>query len=150
MKDKLKYIMLLIVLLVFMALYMPPSIRLYARNATIRQQQGKLAEELEVKIQDYPYESSFPIGYFVSALQPGMTLNEVHAIVKGYKEIYQCFGFAELYYYYSSDEEESIAFMISYDENKKFVDLRGIDYASAPSHSSEGEPVACSPGLLSE
>ena len=146
MIDKTLRVILLLVIVGIIGLFMYPSLRILAREFTLKPQQEKLATALGVKIQDYPYEHDFPAGYFYNVLKPGMTLREVHAIVKGYKEVYHCFGFSELYYYFSGDEDKAVVFMLTYDNDGKFVDLRGND----PFSSSFGVGSECSVGLLGE
>lgn len=76
-------------------------------------QQRKLAESLGVEIADYPASYAFPAGYFHEILQPGMTLNEVHTIVKGYINVYNC-GYKEVYYYFSNNDNRAIRFEVIY------------------------------------
>jgi len=56
----------------------------------------ELASELGVRISDYPYEKSFPVGYFYTVLKPGMTIEEVHKIVRSYKQVLRCKSYSEI------------------------------------------------------
>lgn len=146
MVEKTFRVVLLLIIAGIISLCMYPSLRNFKRGFVLKPQQEKLATRLEVKIQDYPYEHDFPAGYFNAILKPGMTLSDVHALVKGYKEVYQCFGWGELYYYFSGDEEKAVVFLLTYDNAGKFVDLRGGD----PFGDSFGVWPGCSMGLLGE
>ena len=149
MKRKYLVTASLIILLGLITMCSLPSIRINLKYAMLRPQQKELAKEFGVNIQDYPYEASFPVGYFDSKLKPGMTIDEVHEIVKEYVGVFRCFhDFAELYFYYSLDEDKEIDFFIFYDTERNFRELKSIEilYNTA----SSGGPVACSPGLLSE
>lgn len=73
---------------------------LLSGNLQVRIQQEKLARTLDVRIDDYPYPYSFPSGYFYSILKPGMTMEEVHQLIKGYKKILNCHNVSEIYYFY--------------------------------------------------
>ena len=148
MKGKYIVVILLIAILVLITICMVPGIRLNFKYAMLRPQQEELAKELGVNIQDYRYEASFPVGYFDSILEPGMTIDEVHERVKGYEEVFRCFhDSAELYYYYSLDEAKAIDFFIFYDTERIFMELKSIEMFNNNTASSGG-PVACSPGLL--
>lgn len=92
-----------------------------------KQYQEPLADKLGIKIDDYSYQSVFPIGYFYVTLKQGMPLDEVHAIVRGYKKVYNCFGTDEIYYYFSDKDDEALRFEIRYDDQLKFETMRGED-----------------------
>ena len=108
-------------------------------------QQEALAEEIKVNISDYSYEYVFPVGYFETVLKPGMSLEEVHRIVIGYEEVFNCYQDLELYYYFSSDDHKAIRMLIIYDEHKKYTEIQGEE---------PGSPTifvtGCSPGLLDD
>jgi hypothetical protein len=106
--------------------------------------QKELAIELGVEIQDYPYLHSFPSGYFHTVLKPGMTISEVHEIVRGYKKVLHCEDWAEVYYYFSTELEHAKRFMISYDEGK-FNRFQGEDDDSRTIWTD-----GCLPGLIEE
>lgn len=112
---------------------------------TRHKQQEKLANSLGVQIEDYPYPSSFPNGYFYIKLQSGMTINEIHAIVQGYENVYHCGDYSEIYYYYSQEDNKALRFELLYDEQGRFKQLRGEDDDSRTIRT-EG----CMPGLIDE
>ncbi len=78
-------------------------------------QQRKLAENLGVQMNDYAASYAFPVGYFHEILKPGMTLEEIHKLVKGYASVYSC-GYSEVYYYFSKNDSRAIRFEINYDQ----------------------------------
>jgi hypothetical protein len=150
MKRNYLIIASLIILLGFITMCSLPTIRINLKYARLRPQQEKLAEELGIKIQDYPNERSFPVGYFDTILEPGMTIYEVHKIVKGYVGVFRCFNdSAEHYYYYSLEEDKEIDFFIFFDTERNFMELKSIEPLNNKTVSSGG-PVACFPGLLNE
>ena len=144
--EKIIRAILLLFLLGIVGIFFYPSFRIIKRDLELKPQQEKLAKSLGVNIQDYPYSHDFPSGYFFSALKPGMTIREVHAIVKGYKEVYRCFGYTELYYYFSGDVRKAVVFLLTYNKSGKFIDLTGND----PFSNSFGVGSECSIGLLEE
>ena len=95
--------------------------------------QDKLAIEMGVKIADFPYEKSFPASYFNEVLKPGMTIGEVHRIIKGYEKAYRCrspletYYYREVYYYYSTEDTKALRFQIFYDKQEKYTRLEGED-----------------------
>lgn len=124
-----------------------PTINDQISYSRLRPQQEKLAQEFGVKIQDYPYEVSFPVGYFDNVLIPGMTVEEVHGLIKGYVKVFRCFNnSAELYYYYSLDEDKGVDFFVFYDKNRSFTELKSIP--STKNSVGSGDPEACKPGML--
>jgi hypothetical protein len=119
--------------------------RLPASKADARTgQQEALAENLGVRIHDYPYPADFPVGYFYTVLRAGMTYDQVHGIVRGYLSAYQCYGIDEIYYYFSRDEHTALRFRIGYDQQGRFVELEGED----PNSRTLGVGPGCSVGLL--
>jgi hypothetical protein len=118
-----------------------------AQNAARVQQQERLARQLGVRIKDYPAPDVFPDGYFETVLQPGMTLEQVHAIVRGYASVHHCFKDEELYYYFSkNDDGYPIRFELWYDDQGRFIDLRSED----PNEPVLGLGPACIEGLLGQ
>lgn len=87
--------------------------------------QANLAKELGIKIKDYPYQSAFPVGYFFTVLQPGMTTDEVHKIVVRYHKVLNCHKLSEIYYYFSSDLKDAKRFEIIYDGQGKYIRIEG-------------------------
>jgi hypothetical protein len=96
------------------------------RNPYQRMQEN-LAKELGVQIDDYPYKSVFPEGYFYTVVKPGMTMEEVHKIIKGYEKVYHCKTYSEIYYYFSVDDSKAIRLEIIYDDKGNYYDMRGDD-----------------------
>ena len=87
--------------------------------------QLELAKELGVRIEDYPYKTAFPAGYFYTILQPGMPIEEVHNIVQGYEKVLNCRNRAEIYYYFSSELENAKRFELRYDDQGNYFDFEG-------------------------
>jgi hypothetical protein len=109
-----------------------------------KKEQKDLANELGVSINDYPYRSSFPSGYFYSVLEPGMTLDEVHSIIMGYKKVLNCdYRRREVYYYFSTEDTKALRFEIVYDDNLKYWKFRGEDDDSRTIWTK-----SCEPGLI--
>jgi hypothetical protein len=81
-----------------------------------KQNQAELASILNVKIDEYPFPEDFPFFYYQAVLEKGMTVDEVHEIVKGYDYALNCWGYDEIYYYFGLHHNDSINFMITYDE----------------------------------
>lgn len=107
--------------------------------------QIQLASQLGVRIQDYPNPMVFPVGYFYSVITPGMSMRDVHSIVIGYEQVFNCFGTDELYYYFSTDEKDAIRFEIIYDDQGRHKEFLGEDlYTRTLSIG------ICTPGLLEE
>lgn len=107
--------------------------------------QNQLAKELGVKIQDYPYPSSFPSGYFYTVLKPGMSISEVHEIVQGYEKVVQCDNLSEVYYYFSQKLEDAKRFELVYDDRGKYVRFEGEEDDSRTL-----QTFGCEPGLIQE
>jgi hypothetical protein len=108
-----------------------------------RAKQSMLADELGVKITDYENSEEFPIGYFISILQPGMNTEEVHTKIIGYEKVYNCSWWGEIYYFYSSEDNKALRFVIQYDKNLNFEYLQGEDLNSRTISISD-----CVPGLF--
>jgi hypothetical protein len=107
--------------------------------------QQELARELGVEIKDYPYPVSFPSGYFYAVLKPGMSVTEVHQIVKGYEKVVNCGNVSEIYYYFSTEVEQAKRFKIVYDNNGKFLRFEGEEDDSRTLQTD-----GCIPGLIEE
>jgi hypothetical protein len=101
------------------------SLCLIFGNLQGRIQQERLAETLGIKIDDYPYPNSFPSGYYYSVLKPGMTINEVHQRIKGYKKVINCNGVSEIYFFYDVSDEKALRFRIRYDQQKNYKEFEG-------------------------
>ena len=106
-------------------------------------EQIALADELHVKIEDYPNPSVFPEGYFYDTLKPGMDIEEIHKIVLGYKKVFHCDSYKEIYYYFNSENTKALRFEIYYDKELKFSELRGEDPNSRTIFIED-----CVPGML--
>ena len=141
-KSALLALVALVGLLVVIPLFILPIIR----DNNLRQKQDELARTLGVKIEDYPFGKTFPAGYFDSVLTPGMTHTQVHAIIKGYTSVFNCWGDTEIYYYFSSNGDEATRFMISYDTDGKYTELQGED----PNSRTLSVSSECSQGLLAQ
>ena len=81
----------------------------------------KLAEVLGVKDELSRYIRGFPILYFDEKLDPGISMQEVHKIVKGYEVMYDC-GIDEVYYFYSTSQRKALRIMVSYGYNEEDVE----------------------------
>ena len=90
-------------------------------------QQVKLANFLHVRIEDYPYQYSFPVGYFDSVLKPGMAVDEVHNVIKGYEKVLNCGSWSEIYSYFSTDDSRALRLEIFYDTHGTYQDIQGED-----------------------
>jgi hypothetical protein len=96
------------------------------KNA-FRSQQEDLARQLGVKIEDYPVPDEFPVEYFYTTLQPGMTLDQVHSIVRGYEAVYNCSLEEEIYYYFSLSDDKALRFMLTYDNQGRYIKFQAED-----------------------
>jgi len=105
--------------------------------------QLELAKKLGVRIEDYPYRTSFPAGYFYTILQPGMSIVEVHDIVQGYEEVLHCGKRSEIYYYFSSTLDDAKRFKLRYDEQGNYLDFIGEEDDSRTLQIN-----GCEPGLI--
>jgi hypothetical protein len=91
-------------------------------------QQRQLAQELGVKINDYPASYAFPVGYFHSVLKVGSTTQDVHRVIQGYEKVFRCDNwYGEVYYYFSPDDSNALRFEVQSDENFRFDELRTED-----------------------
>lgn len=96
-------------------------------NNNFQAKQEALAKVLNVKINDYPDTERFPLGYYESVLVPGMSVHDVHALIKGYDIVYNCYGTDELYYYFSKDENDAVRFKIYYSTQQTYENILGED-----------------------
>lgn len=112
----------------------------------LEEAQQDLARELGVRIEDYPYPGGFPSGYFGTVLVPGMSISEVHNIVRGYKQVLHCGKGMEVYYYLTTDIRDTERFFIYYDEQGRYSRLIGEDNDSRRNIDGNW----CSEGLLKE
>ena len=113
-----------------------------------RLKQGILAQKLGVKIQDFPPESYFPVGYFAEILKPGMSIGEVHNLVSDYDKVLRCrfdenFYDREIYYFYGDVDKYVLRFELFYNRQQKYERFQGEDRNSG-SLMSEG----CETGLI--
>lgn len=133
-------VVVLVCFFVFVFLWVWPLITTSPRE----QVQQSVAKELGVEIGDYPYPYSFPASYFRTLLKPGMSISEVHSIVRGYDKALRCGAHGEIYYYLNEGSEVSVSVWILYDTHGKFHEIRG--------ESDSGGPITdeCSPGLQEE
>jgi len=98
------------------------------RNSRIRLRlQENLAAELGVRIKDYPWETDFPEGYFFTILKPGMTIDEITALIKGYEKVYHCKTLSEIFYYFSSEETKALRFEVRFDDKGNYPTIIGED-----------------------
>jgi hypothetical protein len=87
-------------------------------------QQKRLAQELRVNIEEYPFPELFPAGYFDEILDPGIPVSDVHELVTGYDLVKICDSYKEVYYYFDSTDEGALRFEILYDDKKNYKELR--------------------------
>lgn len=107
-------------------------------------QQKELAEFLGVDIKDYR-QADFPYEYFANTLTPGMTIREVHQIMRGYEKVLYCGDYSEIYYYFSTDDDKSFRYEIMYAE-RRFDEFTTDDIYDSWRISIDG----CAEGLLEE
>jgi len=115
------------------------------QKSMVRRHATALAETLDVDIQKYNPDA-FPIDYFRSALTPGMPVDKVHQIVRGYEMSLVCPQTnSEVYYFYSIDKK-GVKIKLSYDLNKNtFLDISADDNSSVLINTS-----GCISGLIGE
>jgi len=101
-----------------------------------------LASALGVKLSNYP-QLGFPVNYFYEVLKPGMSSDEVHKIVIGYKTVFLCDGNREFYYYFSTDDDKADRFLVVYDSRGNLFYKMGEDTNSRELHNSVDD---CKPG----
>jgi len=109
-------------------------IKSYREQKYFSQEQEKIAKILGTQIENFPPSQHFPYGYFDKKLKKGMSLSEVHSIMKGYVSVYRCSDLLENYYFISENDNNTLEFSIIYDEDKLFSELiseeRGYHFLS--------------------
>jgi hypothetical protein len=116
------------------------------KYVTLRERmQIELAKHLGVRIEDYPFRSSFPSGYFYTILEPGMTIAEVQNIVQGYEKVLHCGNRSEIYYYFSSELVDAIRFKLRYDDQGNYWDFEGEEDDSRTLQTN-----GCKPGTITK
>lgn len=105
-----------------------------------------LAKELGIQIENYPYPLAFPSGYFGIVLKQGMSISEVHKIVRGYKQVLHCGDGMEVYYFLTTDIKDTERFFIFYDEKGRYLRLQGEDSDSRRNI----DGIRCIDGLLKD
>jgi len=109
-------------------------------------EQRNLARELGVNIEDYPYPDKFPTGYFSFVLKSGMSIKEVHSLIRGYTSVFRCDkAFEEIYYYFSNNDSKALRFIVYYDMDFKYDEL-GTEDENSRTILLDG----CAPGLFEE
>jgi hypothetical protein len=142
---KKKHILIIFILLLgVIASILIFSVPNFVKAENLRNKQEELALKLGINITDYPYPSAFPDGYFYSVLKPGMPLEEVHQLVNGYEKVFNCGKYGEIYYYFSENDNDAHKFMIIYDQDYTYQELRGEDKNS----DTIGTAGWCNSGLL--
>ncbi len=136
--NRKKWVILAIILIGVASLIVALAISVLiwnTKNVVLQKKQQELADSLQVKIDDYIDPTGFPIGYFESILEPGMTYEEVHKVVIGYAQVLNCVGddngvsknvVIEVYYYFSTDDATAIKFDLWYEQGK-FIHFNGYD-----------------------
>lgn len=84
------------------------------REISYAQKQRRLADMLGVNLEEYR-KVDFPRDYFAKTLTAGMSITEVHSIIKGYDLSLKCGDWAEVYYYFGTNNKESFRYKILYD-----------------------------------
>ena len=89
-------------------------------------QQKRLASDLGININDYPYPMYFPHGYYETKLSPGADIVKVHRIITGYSKVYKCRD-REVYYFFSSGEDYSLRIEVRYNDDLTVESINGED-----------------------
>lgn len=111
--------------------------------------QRRLADQLDVNVKDYSGQYTFPVSYFRTVISQEMNIEDVHKIVTGYEQVFQC-GESEVYYYFNTSDDNALKFKIYYEQRdlsgkRKFLSVFfNSEYPNIVS--SDG----CAPGLLEE
>jgi len=84
-------------------------------------EQIKIAHILGVKIKDYPPSQYFPQGYFLLKLQTGMSVEEVHSIMKGYVSVKKCGDDMEQYFFISDKQDMNVLLLDLIFSEEKFL-----------------------------
>jgi hypothetical protein len=141
MKRRISLLILAVVgVMAISLLWVMPAMKGSVRKA----QQEELAKSLGVRIEAYPYPADFPAGYFYKVLKPGMTYDEVHSMVRGYKLVYRCFGMDEVYLYFNEKSDDALLFALHYDQQGRYIELQGDD----PNSRTLSIGPGCDAGLL--
>ena len=118
-----------------------PALRSYSYSS----QQRQLANTLGVALGNYR-ETDFPFQYFDQTLKPGMSIKDVHQIMRGYELTFKCQDWGEVYFYYSKDEKDAFKYMLLYDDDGKFESFITDDPYNSMGISTSG----CAEGLLDD
>jgi hypothetical protein len=92
-----------------------------------------LAEELGINLLTWPWPSSFPVSYFVTVLEKGLSPEEVHEIVRDYERVVHCEpnplwgGMREVYYFRSDLDDNALRMELGYDSEMRLSWSRGED-----------------------
>ena len=113
------------------------------RSYSYLSQQRQLANILGVSLDDYR-QFDFPFQYFDEALKPGMSIKDVHQIMRGYELVFKCRDWGEIYFYFDRRDKYAFKYLILYDDNKKFESLIVDDINNSMSVSANG----CEEGYL--
>jgi hypothetical protein len=121
-----------------------PSLEANARENRIKNSQEELAMQLGVRIQDFTPITDFPTTYFANTLKSGMTYEKVHAIIRGYKEVFKCGDQIEIYDYFNIGDDR-YRFEVRYKDSRYI----GIVDEDPYIHNLEIYP-GCSEGLIGQ
>ena len=127
----------------------PGACQLAWQRRTAKAQAG-LAQQLGVRMRDYQYPGDFPVGYFSAVLWPGMTFQQVHGVIQGYKQVSVCGGAngfrTEFYDFFGANQEDRLRLLINYD-NGLYTEMQEENVC-------EGDVIGllpdCAPGLLGQ
>ena len=108
-------------LIIFIALLLVLALLFYAPKLDRKKERMDLADSLGVSLKDYLPETGFPGSYFATKLKEGMSVDEVHEIVQGYEQVYQCWGGVEIYYFYDTDDDLAYRFEVIYDWDMTYI-----------------------------
>lgn len=134
---------LLVSVLICFLIFVAVSVQSYVKSIPLVKKQQELAKEFGVQLADYPH--LFPATYFYTKLKTGMSVSEVHAIVREYEQVLHCGEHIEVYYYLTTDIHYTQRFYIFYDEQNTFARLQTED-----SDSRRMLPSGCLLGPLKE
>ena len=139
-------------LLVYFALDIYGSFR---HNYLYGKQERKLAELFGINLAEYTRDKFFPYEYFLDNLQEGMTVREVHQVMRGYEKVLKCGDSTEVYYYFYDEDELAYRYQISYYEGKYLGNnFGGLQASEGPRadlyHTLRGYENGCVDGLLAE
>jgi hypothetical protein len=116
-------------------------------------QKRDLANLFGINLVEFEQEKRFPYQYFYDNLADGMTVREVHQIMRRYEKVLKCGDFAEIYYYFSTDEELAYRYLVGFEQGKYI----GSEYGGLQAHEGPmgdswipGYKDGCVDGLLDE